>query len=440
MFDGMGELEPLSRELERIRESGILGDARLRRLFEYLASNSLRGQVPKEMAIAIDVFGKGAGFDVSQDALVRVYIHKLRRTLSDYYAKAPGASLHIPRGEYRLALKLAQPPEAVPSAAPTRQAPAPATAPAPAPPTPPASPPAGPRGTRPPWPALAAATLLGILIGAGVLWLQTPRPVSAQIRTSPVWSWLQKDDRPTLIVIGDYYLVGETDDSMEVKRLIREYSVNSKGDLDRYIQEHPKTADRYIDVGLRYIPTSVAFALRDIMPILTVDGRRIGVSMMSDITANTFKTANIVYIGYLSGMGIMKDWIFAGSRFAIGDSYDELNDTVSKHRYISQTASQNMGEPRNSGAESPYRDYGFFSIFHGPGGNTVVVISGTRDEGVRQTAEMFTNPTKLNDELRQSDLAPPSEALVEVTALDGVNLTGKVLVSAKRGIPPGRSP
>ena len=53
-----------------------------------------------------------------------------------------------------------------------------------------------------------------------------------------------------MIVVGDYYLIGETDDSMGVNRLIREYSVNSKNDLDHYVQEHPEIADRYMDVGL----------------------------------------------------------------------------------------------------------------------------------------------------------------------------------------------
>ena len=33
---------------------------------------------------------------------------------------------------------------------------------------------------------------------------------------------------------------------------------------------------------------------------------------------------------------------------------------------------------------------GLFSKFRGPGGNSIVVISGTRDEGVQQTAEAFT--------------------------------------------------
>lgn len=391
----------LRTEAERVRASGVLGDSRLLRLFDYLLAHSLDGQAPKEIAIAIDVFGKDAKFDVAQDALVRVYIHKLRRALADFYDRAGngGPTLHIPKREYRLAINTAAP--------------------------------AG-RPIRPPRPwLLALAGIAGASCVALVLWLKPPASDLERVRSSPLWSWIVQDQRPILIVVGDYYLVGETDASMEVKRLIREYSVNSKGDLDRYVKEHPEAADRYMDVGLRYMPTAAAYALRDVVPLLSAGNRRVGITMMSDLNPVTLKSANIVYIGYLSGMGIMKNMVFARSRLAIGDSYDELIDKTSKQRYVSQTASQNIGEPKASGSASSYRDYGYFSSFRGPGGNTIVIISGTRDEGVRQTAEVFTDSAKLRDLARPARIAPPFEALLEVNALDGVNLAGRVVFSSQ---------
>src|SRR6202789_1478533 len=94
------DTEALRSEVNRVQASGVLGEARLRRMFDYLADKSLAGQAPKEIAIAIDVFGKSPDFDVSQDALVRVYIHKLRKALEEFYGSAGnpgGAELHIPR-------------------------------------------------------------------------------------------------------------------------------------------------------------------------------------------------------------------------------------------------------------------------------------------------------------------------------------------------------
>ena len=407
------DAEALRLEVNHVQASGVLGEARLRRMFDYLAERSLAGQSPKEIAIAIDVFGKSPDFDVSQDALVRVYIHKLRKALDEYYSSAGhrrGAELHIPRGEYRLKVSAKAPVVVIP---------------APAPQTPRLS-----NAHR------ITAALIGaaVLAGAFVLWLWTPRSDLERVRASPIWSALLKDDRPIIIVVGDYYLIGETDDSMGVNRLIREYSVNSKNDLDHYVQEHPELADRYMDVGLRYLPISTAFALRDVMVVLAPQNRRITVSKMSDIEPNSLKSADIVYIGYLSGMGMLQDLIFAGSRFSVGDSYDEVFDKRTRLSYVSEIGSDIMDPPQPTGKEKTYHDYGVFEKIRGPGGNTIVVISGTRDAGVTQTAEAFTSAQKLKDLEQKSDVRLPIEALLEVSAVNGVNLNGKLLAQSNRDL------
>jgi hypothetical protein len=409
------DADALRSEVTRVQLSGVLGEARLRRMFDYLAEKSLAGQSPKEIAIAMDVFGKSGDFDVSQDALVRVYIHKLRKALDEYYASSSNAGvaeLHIPRGEYRLKVS-ARAPSKAPDVA------IPATAQ---------------RGRR--FRALGAAAVLGaaVLVGAIATWAWTPRSDLERVRASPIWSSLLKDDRPIMIVVGDYYLIGETDDSMGVNRLIREYSVNSKNDLDHYVQEHPELADRYMDVGLRYLPISTAFALRDVMVVLAPENRRITVSKMSDIEPSSLKSADIVYIGYLSGMGMLQDLIFAGSRFSVGDSYDEVFDKRTRLSYVSEIGSDIMDPPQPTGKEKTYHDYGVFEKVRGPGGNTIVVISGTRDAGVTQTAEAFTSAQKLKELEQKSDAKLPLEALLEVSAVNGVNLNGRLLVQSNRDL------
>jgi hypothetical protein len=396
-------------EVERVRSSGVLGESRLRDLFDYLVERSLAGQSPKEIAIAVDVFGKKGDFDVAQDALVRVYVHKLRKALASFYASAEDTlnapTLQIPRGEYRLRLSTSPSPVA-------------------------------PKALR--WSAglatLVAALLLGVgvLIGFGAVRLSSPHSELELVRATPLWSSILADDRPIMIVVGDYYLIGETDSSMDVKRLIREFSVNSKSDLDDYIVQHPEVADRYMDVGLRYLPISAAVALRNVMAVLAPANRRIVVTKMSDVEAGSLKSADIIYIGYISGMGMMQDLVFSGSRFAVGDSYDEVVDKDTKHSYISQTWTQVIDPPQSAGSGTSYHDYGLFMSLRGPGGNPIVVISGTRDEGVEQTAETFTSSKKLQELVRPAEATLPFEALLEVSAFDGVNLSGKLLVQSKR--------
>ena len=405
--DASGDVAALRQEVPRIQASGVLGEARLRSLFDYLGTKTLAGESPKEIAIAMDVFGKSPDFDVSQDALVRVYIHKLRKALEGFYASDPearGAALYIPRGEYRLRVKSGASIASSPKSWVINR----------------------------PLLLLSAALGMAVLLGIGIARIWPSQTELQQVRANPIWSGILNDDRPIMIVLGDYYLIGETDESMEVKRLVREYSVNSKADLDRYVAEHPQYAPRYMDVGLRYLPISAALALRNVMVVLAPQNRRITVSKMSDLEPGSLKTADIVYIGYLSGMGMFQDMVFSGSRFAVGESYDEVIDKKTHHTYISQVGSQALEPAPPTGKEQTYHDYGIFEKLQGPGGNTIIVVAGTRDEGVSQTAEAFTSLQKLNELGRQNDLTLPLEALMEVSAFNGTNLAGNLLVQSNR--------
>ncbi|MGH8260877.1 MAG: hypothetical protein ACREUG_14450, partial [Steroidobacteraceae bacterium] len=118
----MLDIHQLHAHAERIRASGVLGRSRLiRHLFDFLVDCSLTDRAPKEIEVAIDVFGKDARFDVSQDAMVRVYIHKLRRKLEEFYT-GPGRGdpqrLAIPKGAYRFVIEPVPVPVEAPEAQP----------------------------------------------------------------------------------------------------------------------------------------------------------------------------------------------------------------------------------------------------------------------------------------------------------------------------------
>src|SRR5262249_46422284 len=111
----MSAYEQLQLQADRFRASGLLGKpGALSRLFDYLLTRSLSGEAPKEIEIAHQVFAKGTSFDVSQDSVVRVYVHRLRRRLDEYYERTPGPDgrMVIPKGEYRLTLEQAAAPVA----------------------------------------------------------------------------------------------------------------------------------------------------------------------------------------------------------------------------------------------------------------------------------------------------------------------------------------
>jgi len=75
-------------ELERVLRSGNFPRAPLQgRLLKYICEEFFAGRSDrvKEYNLATEVFGRNADFDQSQDAIVRVEAHRLRKNLREYY-------------------------------------------------------------------------------------------------------------------------------------------------------------------------------------------------------------------------------------------------------------------------------------------------------------------------------------------------------------------
>jgi hypothetical protein len=407
----MDDLTALHQQAEKIRSSGVLGQSRLIRLFNFLVECSAAATIPKEAVIAASVFNKTSAFDVSQDSIVRVYIHNLRRKLDQFYA-GPGKNepvrLVLPKGEYRLTVVPAVLPPSVPPPSLASVA----------------------MSRRQAWFVGMAAGVSVLLSAAVVAWVLLQRPAAPwqSARNSPVWSRLLQNGKPIVVVLGDYYIFGDTERTSDVKRLIREFPINSKDDLEQYLQMNPDLAEHYMDVGLGYLPTSSGFALANIMPVLAVgEKRRVRVMLMSSLDPGTIKSANIVYIGLLSGLGALQKVVFAASRFRIGDSFDELIDGKTQHHYFSG-ANQYVGESRRFAVG--YHDYGLFSTFAGVEGNQFVVIASTQDEGLRQMSEELTDPVRLDGLYKQAGGKADFEALFQVFSMDNLELNGKILVTS----------
>ena len=274
------------------------------------------------------------------------------------------------------------------------------------------------------WPTLAASLVVNLLFAGALVWYGHTARTANPVLNNPLWSRLLAPDRPLLVVLGDYYIFAETDKNMEVQRLVREFSINSPGDLDQYLKLHPEFADRYQDMQLNYLPTSAAYALKDLMPLLAGASARTRVVLASQLTPQMLKSSNVVYIGYLSGMGMLSDLVFSGSRFDVGESFDVLIDRASGKHYISQAALPVPGE-------QTYHDFGYFATFAGPSGNQIMIIAGTRDVAVMHTAETITHPDSLQQLSARSGNQRSFDALYDVFAMDGTNLNGTLLLTGR---------
>lgn len=389
-------------EVARLRASGTLGESgRLLELFDFLAGRGAGALPASQAEIAESVFGQTE--TSVDDATVRVYIHRLRKRLEDYYAgqgdHPARARLTVPAGTYALRLRGDEPEAAEPEA----EAPAP---------------------SRPRWllPALAGALLLALAAAFALGRVAAPDGAPT---ANALWQPFLDSSRPTLIVVGDYYLYGEIDPVRpEEGRLIRDFRVNSPADLELMQDLEP---DRYVpgeDVGLNYLPFSSAYGLRAIVPVLARGGRQVTIIPASELRPDMLNDYDVVYVGLVSGMALLEDVNFMDSGFTVGESYDELFDTRSGKTFTSE-------EARNLPSSAYYSDYGYVARFRAPSGALVAVVAGARDTGLRGIAPIVAGE-RLPGELGKVAAAGNFEALFQITGQQGADLSEKLLIARKR--------
>jgi hypothetical protein len=378
-------LESLKIQVERVRGSGVLGRSHgLARLFDYLADPARQGRTLTEADVAHEVFGRAT--ESSDDASVRVYIHRLRRKLEEFYGERGRDEPHrlvIPVGEYRLDVVSADDETAAP---PLRRL-----------------------DRRWLW-AVAAALLVVLNLGAWVVFArEQPAREFARAAASPLWAGLGRD-RPVLVVVGDYYIFGDTGGGDMPRRMVRDFDINSPADLDAYLMDNPELQGRYVDIDTYYTPVGATLAMREIMPLVVQaagGAERVRVITASQLTPQMMKTADIVYVGYLSALRILQDQVFDRSRYRIGDTFDELVDRKTGQVFVSGAGI--------AAADRENRDYGYLAAFRGTAGNRFVIVAGARDIGVMQTAEIASDRRSL------ADLKGPS--IDRLYAVQGVGRT-----------------
>ncbi|HET7608625.1 MAG TPA: hypothetical protein VFL84_08120 [Gammaproteobacteria bacterium] len=419
--------EILREQAASIVRSGALGRSRsYARLLEFLVECARCGRTPKELEIAMEVFGRGADFDPSQDSMVRVYAHNLRQKLEHYYATAgrnEPRQLVLARGEYRISVAETAEPAGSADAATPAQLAAPLPLPAAAPDLPKAA------VSRWRLAGVGAALLVvGLALGAGIVIESEPAaPASAAVAKSPLWADMLDDDLPILVVVGDYYIYGELNDYGEVTRLVRDFNVGSSAELDELMKNDTTLMARYMNLDLTYLPTGSAFALLDLLRVIYTTNKSVRVVSMSEMNEADLKSSHVIYVGYISALDKLEDFVFASSTLAIGYTYDELKNTDTGETYTSEA-----GYPE---INHNYRDYAFISTFPGPGGNQLMIVSGTRDAGLMQAAHALADPMFVRSMEQQRPDAgknqPPSfEMLYEVTGYGRTNLDAMLVHTA----------
>ncbi|HWK55259.1 MAG TPA: hypothetical protein VNR18_12865 [Hyphomicrobiales bacterium] len=437
MFFGQSGDTQLTREeekellalVERIIDSGALGKSKIyTRILRYLAECRIATTPPKETAIAIDVLEKDADFDISRDSSVRAYMYQLRSKLNDYFLNAGADERYhivIPKGQYGLTVvpRRGLEEEMLRSAMAASAARKPVAA-------------------WLAWPRVSVlVALLACTVAALALLsvdLRNPPEQAAEVAERPAepavadplaafgfWGNIFDDDRPVLILVGDYYTFVEHASDGHTARVVRDLDVNSREDFDRLLGTRPELHSRYSSTNMSYIPMGTADALATLTPFLDRRSRQVQVKMMSQSTTADLVDNHIIYLGLLSGLGQLHDLMFASSDLYIGATYDELYTIDTDMHYVSNYSV--------SGADDSFRDYGVLSAFTAPRGNQFIMLAGMRDAGLVNLVEQAISPTRLQA-LSHALQTPPAqmrefEALYEVVGMHNTNFDARLLHS-----------
>ncbi len=414
--------------IDHILESGALGRSKVyANLLQYLVKAAGQASSPKEIEIAMEVLGRDVDFDVSKDSVVRVYVHQLRKKLDRYYSEhyplkfgqQAAYRLVIPKGEYTVAAMVFQPSTEGEKSDQGSSIPAPL------------NPIAYKRSTLFPW-AVAAVILLAanlsFMLGKFLFDSNQAAPLQA-VAKDPIWQPMLGDNSPILLVVGDFYIFGELDEAGNVKRMVREFSINSKMDLEDLFMVEPELAWKYYDLDLTYIPEGSAFALNSISAILPNGNKSVDVKMMSELTTEDITTHHIIYIGYVSGLDRLHNMVFAASGLSIGNNYDELINKDSRDVYTSTAGLPSFSEP--------FTDYGFLSFLPSANDKNIMAITGMRDAGLIHTAKALGDAKQLKaihkhlntTATDKNNLFQAYEVLFEVQGINRKNFNAKIVYS-----------
>ncbi|MDO7835540.1 hypothetical protein Q4610_10850 [Sphingobium sp. HBC34] len=372
-------------------------------LFDFLLSRSQDERAPKEVEIALAVFGKDGAEGAVGDSAVRVYVHRLRKRLDDHYAGRAGHRLHIPKGEYRILLS-AQTAAAMPD-------------------------------TTVRWPGLPrwrVSTYIGVialLLAANIAiwWLVAPaRPPgdpALQLRSTSFWHPLALD-KPSLVVTGDAFLLAEAEQQKDIKRLILDPAIRSRSDFGSYLTNHPDAFYSLYDLDLHYTPVGTAVATWSILPVVhalhSARGSEPLLVPSSRLRPAALESNDIVYVGRLSSLGLVAPPLFQASGFTWDQADGILKDRRSGKAY---------SDVPPSGQESQLRrDYGYIASFSVPSGRHILVIAGLGDRGVESMAQLVTNPVEIGQLAGQRAATRSFEALYEVKSMDNVALDRTLLL------------
>lgn len=342
-----GVCEELVREeLQRVLASREFQSSKLCQSFlRYVVESRLKGHddTLKERTIGIDVFGKPASYDPSEDAGVRVKAGEVRKRLRSFYSSQPTQSsvvIELPPGTYVPEFRVPE------SKAPTR--------------------PAGKWSFG--WRGFAAAIIVTTIITAAVVWLH-PRPqVTALDR---FWAPLLQGHSPVFVCTAP----------------VPVYS-----DMRNLSGSPPARREDFVLVPNRFVAVSDINSVLQIADMFNRMGKRYRLSIGNDASFRDMRLAPSVLVGFS-----YTQWHEIGEHFRYSIDLSRRPFGVLKdNEPTNWTIRTHPDDPDLN------EDYAIVSRVLYPGTNNFIVeITGISQYGTEAAADLVSNPSLFGEALNK---------------------------------------
>ncbi len=256
------------------------------KLLNYLVESTLSKKIPKEITIAIEIFGKAPDFNSNKDSTVRYHILILRNKLENYYAnegKSDAVRLLIPKGHYEIKFM----PRVIRTASLFKNAVS--------------------ALKRREW---IVIFLLLLVIGCLISRQSRYRQMISSLPTAdfvgprdPVWGSFFENGFPVAVILGDDFVMDEYSPDKNRYRQIRDWEINSENDLSDYLVQNPKA--KLWKSEITALPYGGADNLMDILHLAYHFQNDVSLHLSSTLSLETIRNHNVIYIGEFYNLRIL---------------------------------------------------------------------------------------------------------------------------------------
>ncbi|MBN2011674.1 hypothetical protein JW960_20260 [candidate division KSB1 bacterium] len=377
-------------------------------LLTYLTECTLSNNIPKEITIAIDVFGKDSSFNSNKDSTVRYHVHMLRKKLEKYYkeeGKNHATRLIIPKGHYEIVRVTGKK---------TDQK----------------------SFFETPFVKNWEIIVILFLLFSNIFLIfyrfnaSRVQKINPQIKSvapnDKIWAPFFKNNNPVTIILGDDFLMDEYNEEFKRYRQIRDWDIDSESDLALFLSKYPHV--NLWKSEITGIPFGGAENLMDILPIVYQFTSDVNLKMSSAVSLEEIRNHNTIYIGEFVNLELLTKIVY---RFPIRFQYrpdervfiiSDAGDTLETYLRI----------------EAPYEqknkynvDYSFLIKTPGFAGENLMFIVGFGYGGRMERTKMLSNTVarqNLEEEIKKINGSVPEYfiLLFEVKSIERTGFTNEI--------------